>query len=158
MIKRVLIQGVILFFSCILVACSGTEERPSDGDSVRADCIYQPSIRGYTVLDETNLIVRASGRRSYHVGLHRRAHGLRSSWGIAFRPSTGRICANFGELLFKGGPFDGESIRIASIRELDAEQEEDLLIRFGKKEPEFEHTPEPSEVEGAEVEELDPDA
>jgi hypothetical protein len=48
------------------------------------------------------------------------------------------------------GHFDGESIRITSIRE--------LTIRFGKKEPEIKQTPAPHEVEGAEVEELDPAA
>jgi hypothetical protein len=56
------------------------------------------------------------------------------------------------------GHFDGESIRITSIRELTPEEEEDLLIRFGKKEPEIKQTPAPHEVEGAEVEELDPAA
>ncbi len=53
---------------------------------------------------------------------------------------------------------DKESIRIASIRELSPEDHDDLLIQFGKKEPEIEQTPEPQEVEGAEVEELDTDA
>jgi len=51
-----------------------------------------------------------------------------------------------------------ESIHIASIRELTPEDHEDLLIQFGKKEPEFEQTPAPREVKGAEVEELDPAA
>ena len=51
-----------------------------------------------------------------------------------------------------------ESISIRSIRELSADEHEDLLIRYGKKEPEIEHTPAPREVKGAEVEELDPAA
>jgi hypothetical protein len=59
--------------------------------------------------------------------------------------------------LFRGH-LDGESIRITSIRELTPEEEEHLLIQFGKKEPEIKHTPAPQEVEGAEVEELDPAA
>ena len=49
-------------------------------------------------------------------------------------------------------------VRIASIRELTDEDEEDLLIQFGKKEPEIKHTPSPSEIESADVEELDGDA
>ena len=57
-------------------------------------------------------------------------------------------------MVFKGH-MDNESIRIASIRELSPEDHEDLLIQFGKKEPEIEQTPVPQEVEGAEVEELD---
>jgi hypothetical protein len=101
--------------------------------------------------------VSTSGRRKYHVALQRRAHGLRSSWAIAFKSPTGRICAAFSEVVFDGH-FDGESIRIASIRELDPEEEEDLLIRYGKKEPEIELTPVPQDVKGADVEELDPAA
>ncbi len=96
-----------------------------------------------------------SGRRQYHVSLQRRAFGLRSSWAIAFKSTSGRICAAFSEVVFDGH-FDGESIRIAAIRELSEDEEDDLLIRYGKKEPDFEQTPAPQEVEGAEVEELDP--
>ncbi len=50
---------------------------------------------------------------------------------------------------------DGDSIRIASIRELSQEDHEYLLIQYGKKKPEIEQTPAPSDVKGAEVEELD---
>ena len=67
------------------------------------------------------------------------------------------ICSGNGEVVFKGH-FDGESIRISSIRKLTTEEEEDFLIRLGKKEPEIKQTPAPNEVEGAEVEELDPAA
>ena len=83
--------------------------------------------------------------------------GLRSSWGIDFDSATGRVCAGFSEVLFEG-QFDGESIRIASIRELSQEEHEHLMIQFGKKEPEIRQTPVPKEVQGAEVEELDPGA
>ena len=48
--------------------------------------------------------------------------------------------------------------RIASIRQLTPEEEEDLLIRFGLKEPEVKRVPVPQEVKGADIEELDPDA
>jgi hypothetical protein len=89
--------------------------------------------------------------------LSRRAFGLQSSWGIVFDSPTSRVCAGFSEVIFDG-QFDGESIRIASIRELSPEEHEDLLIRYGKKQPEIEQTPAPKEVKGAEVEELDPAA
>lgn len=138
-----------------LVACAGPQTDADGPISSRSDCISQSSIRGYSVLDESNLIVSASGRRKYHVALKRRAHGLSSTWGIAFESPTGRVCPAFSEVVFDGH-FDGESIRIASIRELTPEEEEDLLIRFGKKEPEIERQPVPQEVPGAEVEELDP--
>lgn len=146
----------ILIVTCLssLVACAGTDTEGDRADSSRSDCISQPSIRGYTVLDESNLIVTASGRRNYLVTLQRRAYGLRSTWGIGFKSPTSRICSTFSEVVFKGD-FDGESIRIASIREINPEEEEDLLIRYGKKKPEIEQTPAPHEVNGAEVEELD---
>ena len=155
--KKLLKQLPILFYSSVLLACAGTSTDGGEAKSGRSDCIYQPSIRGYNVLDESNLIVSASGRRQYHVVLQRRAFGLRSNWSIGFKSPTGRICSGFSEVIFDGH-FDGESIRIASIRELSAEEEEDLLIRYGKKEPEYEQTPEPYDVKGADVEELDPDA
>ena len=154
-------QLLIIAFSSILLACAGTRDGPDSGDSEasthRSDCIFRSSIRGYTVLDESNLIIDASGRRKYHVVLRRRAYGLSSSWGIRFESPGSRICASFSEVIFDGH-FDNESIRIASIRELTPEDHEDILIQFGKKEPEIERTPAPREVKGAEVEELDPAA
>lgn len=153
-IKNYINHLLIISSLSIVAACASTNSDDDRSDSSRSDCIYQPSIRGYTVLDESNLILSASGRRQYHVVLQRRAHGLRSNWAIGFKSSTGRICAAFSEVVFEGH-FDGESVRIASIRELSPEEEEDLLIRYGKLEPEIEQTPAPQEVKGAEVEELD---
>jgi hypothetical protein len=152
--KRYIKHILILFTLSGLVACAGAPSEKEGADSARLDCIYQPSIRGYTVLDESNLIVSASGRRQYHMALQRRAFGLRSNWSIGFKSPTGRICSGFSEVIFDG-QFKGESIRIASIRELSEEEEEDLLIRYGKKEPEYEQTPSPQDVKGADVEELD---
>lgn len=154
-------QLVMIAFSSILLSCASTQEGPDSEDSEatarRSDCIFQSSIRGYSVLDESNLIVEASGRRNYHVVLRRRAYGLSSSWGIRFESPTGRICASFSEVIFDGH-MANESIRIESIRELTPEDHEYLLIQFGKKEPEIAQTPAPREVKGAEVEELDPAA
>jgi len=88
--------------------------------------------------------------------LSRRAFGLKSSWRIAFRSPSGRICGGFDEIIVSDGVGGRpEAIRIDSIRRLSPEEEEDLLIRFGKKEPEVEQPRQPEAVEGAEVEELD---
>ena len=154
-------QLLMIVISCSLLACAGTdevsEEGSSEGAGSRPDCIFRSSVRGYTVLDESNLIIEASGRRNYHMTLRRRAYGIRSSWGIAFDSPSSRICAGFSEVKFNDH-FDGGSIRIASIRELNQEEYELLLIQFGKKEPEIKQAPAPREVNGAEVEELDPAA
>lgn len=151
-------QSVIILTSCLLFACASTEQEPSGSEPERlssgSDCISQGSIRDYTVLDDANLIVTGAGRRKYHMVLARRAFGLRSSWQIGFRDRTGRICGGFGELIADDG-FGPASFRIESIRQLDKLEEEELLIRFGKKEPEFVQPRQPEEVEGAEVEELD---
>jgi hypothetical protein len=58
-------------------------------------------------------------------------------------------------VIVEGGFERGEAIRISSIRELDPNALNDLLIQFGKKEPEIEQAPAEEEVKGAEVEELD---
>jgi len=91
--------------------------------------------------------------------LQRRAYGLRNSVGIAFDSPTGRICSDFSEVVFSSD-FGGraEAVRIRHIRQLLPEEEETLLISFGKNEPEIKQTPVPREVEGADVEELDPAA
>lgn len=156
--KRQLKQIFIFFSSCVLYACAtaGGDTRPADSGAERrsADCISRSAIRDYRVLDDSNLIVTASARRKYHLVLNRRAVGLRSSWQIAFQSPTSQICAGFGEVVVDDG-FGPEGFRIASIRSLTPEDEEELLIRFGKVEPKYEQPPPEQEVEGAEVEELD---
>jgi len=154
-------QSLIMLSSCVLVACAGTndgaEGAEPEASGSQSDCIFRSSIRGYSVLDESNLIIEGSGRRKYHMTLRRRAYGLSSSWGIDFASPTGRVCAGFSEVLFDDN-FHGGAIRIASIRELNSDEHEYLLIQFGKKEPEIKQTPVPKDVKGAEVEELDPAA
>jgi hypothetical protein len=105
-------------------------------------------------LDDANLIVTGGGSRKYHVTLSRRAIGLRSSWSIGFRSTTRQICAGFDEVVVDDG-LGPDRFRIASIRRLTPDELDALLIRFGKKEPEIEPAPVSTEVEGAEVEELD---
>lgn len=154
-------QSIMLLTSCFLLACASSNEpqdSADDGDDRRgSDCIFSSSIRGYTVLDESNLIVEAGGRRHYHLILQRRAYGLKSSWTLGFESPTGRVCPGFSEVHYNGG-MDSGSIRIRAIRELSKEEHEYLLIQYGKKKPEIEQTPVPKDVKGAEVEELDPAA
>jgi hypothetical protein len=106
------------------------------------------------VLDESNLVVTGTAKRKYHVILSRRAFGLRSTWRVAFKSHTGQICSAFSQLIVDDG-MGSESINIRSVKQLTPEEHEDLLVRFGKKEPAVKQTTEPGPVEGAEVEELD---
>jgi len=150
---------LIVFFSCFFVACATTSDE-LDGavrDAPRGnfDCISQVSIRDYYVLDDANLIVTAAPKRRYHVTLAYRAFGLGSTWRIGFNSPTGQICPGSSDLIVADGFGSGDRIRVSRIRELTPEEHEELLVRFGKKEPEVPQTLEPTEVSGAEVEELD---
>jgi hypothetical protein len=161
--KNVIKQCIIALSLCYIVACAASDPSTDPGEirdqKVGSDCIWERSIRDYTVLDDSNLIVRESRSKNYHMELSRRAWGLKSSWQIGFRSSAGRICGGTSDIIVRDGALDRSSldgaIRIRSIRRLTPEDEEDLLIRFGKKEPEIEQPRQPEEVEGAEVEELD---
>lgn len=149
---------VTLLFSSSLIACAATPESESIArqpiDRSSSDCISEGTIRDYNVLDDANLIVTASVRRHYHVTLSRPAFGLRSTWQIGFTSTTGRICAGFAEVVVDDSLYR-DAIRIQSIRRLTPEEVDDLLIGYGKKEPEIELDPVPEPVESAEVEELD---
>jgi hypothetical protein len=151
-------QYYMIFFSSILIACAGAPESSQDGaaggSTGRLDCISTGTIRDYRVLDDANLVVTGNGNRKYHVWLSRRAVGLRSSWKIGFRSTSGRICGGFDDILVDDG-LGPERIRIAGIRQLTPEDYNELMVRFGKIEPTVEPAPAPESVEGAEVEELD---
>jgi len=142
----------------VLFACAGQKtdpDAPLAGSEPRSsDCISKSSIRDYKILDDENLIISEGASRRYHMVLSRKAFGLRASRGIGFLSATSQVCAGFDSLIVDD-TFRAEAFRIKSIRRLTPEQEEDLLVRFGLREPEFEQPRQPQEVEGAEVEELD---
>lgn len=157
--KHYYYQLIILLFSCGIVACASSESSLGDPDPReshgRSDCIFEPSIRGYTVLDQSNLIITGAGRKKYLVTLQRRAYDLDSAWQIGFDTMGSQICAGFSSVVFDGG-IDYESVRISSIRQLAPEEYDSVLIDYGRKEPEVQQAPAPKEIEGADVEELDP--
>ena len=72
---------------------------------------------------------------------------------MAFSSRDDWLCPYGGdEIIF--GSFSQHGAGIRSISRLTEEQEEELLIRYGKIDPGEEQDPEPREIEGAEVEEL----
>lgn len=158
MVNNVLKQIVIISFSCVLAACAASRER-SLGDPEGAflrgtDCISQMTIRDYSVLDDSNLIVTGTGSRRYHVALFQPAYGLRSTWQIGFSSRTGQVCSGTSDLIVSDG-LGTERYNVSSIRQLTPEEYELLLVSFGKKQPPKTQAQEPEEMEGAEVEELD---
>ena len=158
MLKNTIKQQVIIIISSGLLACAGSEtarDEAADASGPQdTDCISGGTVRDYRVLNDSNLLVTGAGRRKYHIVLSRRAYGLRSSWSIGFDSRTGMICAGFSDVVIADGSFR-DNIRIARIRRLGPDDEEEILIRFGKIEPKTEQAPAPETVEGAEVEELD---
>lgn len=158
-IKTIIKQFVIFVISSGLVACaSSADHYESAGDPVTTrahDCISQSTIRDYQVLDDRNLIVTAGATRKYHAQLSRPAFGLRSNWKIGFRSPTGRICTGTGDVVVDDSFGGKDTIQISSIKEVEPDELNALLVQFGKKVPEVERAPAQEEVKGAEVEELD---
>ena len=154
-LKKQLLRTVIVgCFSLLVFANVGVDGAESDHYAARSDCISEGTIRNFQVLDESNLIVTAMGKRKYHLVLSRPAFGLQSSWALGFVGVTSQICAGWGEVVYNQG-FGAEKIRIRSLELLTPDQEDLLLIQHGLKEPEFEHPRAPEDVEGAGIEELD---
>ena len=127
---------LILSFSCLLLACAGSDEKPKGeptGEvSSRSDCISTGSIRDYTVLDDANLIVTERASRKYHVALSRRAYGLRSSPTIGFQADSSRICGHFDDLVIDGGFCGVEPTTVVSLIDGYAE-----ILRHGKGDASF---------------------
>lgn len=157
--KKYIKQLITIIISSSLVACASSgDHHESAGDPVTTkgyDCISQSTIRDYQVLNEKNLIVSAGAKRKYHVQLSRPAFGLRSNWKIGFRSPTGRICSGTGDVVVDDSFGSKEAIQISSIRGVEPDELNALLVQFGKKVPEVEQATAKKEVKGAEVEELD---
>lgn len=147
----------MLLSSGVLVACAGSGEPSStagrDLSSSGSDCILIRSVRDYTPLDDRNLLIWGPARRAYHVTLFRPAFELRSSFQMSFSSRDDQLCPYGGDQIVFGS-FNPESIGIQSISRISAQQADELLIRYGRREPEQQTAPEPADVAGAEVEEL----
>lgn len=144
-----------------LSACASTEEHSAATDPAEpdldyngSDCILIRTIRDYTPLDRQHLLIHGPGRRAYFVRLFRPAFDMRSSIGFRVDSRDDQLCPYGGDTIVFGS-FADERVPVQSISRLTTEQEEQLLIRYGKKGPAESVTPEqPAEVSGAEVEEL----
>jgi len=155
--KSKLIQILIALISSGL-AFSAAAQQPGnealDGlDLAGSDCILIRTIRDYTPLDDRHLLIWGAAKRGYFVSLTRPAFGMRSSFRLGFSSRDDQLCPYGGDAVVLG-EMPHEQVRVRSISRVDEEQAEELLIRFGKREPTGDRTPEPANVEGAEVEEL----
>lgn len=155
--KRYIFLFVIVFFSGCTLTPSQQEERTGpllEGLSARGmDCISIRTIRDYTPLDESNLIIWAASR-PYLVRIFSRTSELRTSFQLTYLSRDDQLCPYGGdELAFGFGGPGLDSYHIDSIQRLTKEQAKELQDRFSK-DPKKQKAPEPKEVEGAEVEEL----
>ena len=125
-----------------------------DLDFRGSDCIWIRTIRDYTPLDDQHLLIRGSGRRAYFVALNRPTFEMRGAFSLGFESRDDQLCPYGGDAIVFGGNAR-EMVNVRSISRLTAEQEEQLLIRYGKRDPaETEIPAKPGNVKGAEVEEL----
>jgi len=153
LIKQVLIVFISSIALSAFAAAAEEEDPPEDLDLRGSDCISIRLIRDYTPLSRDSLLIHASAKRSYFVTLFSPRFGVNSSFQLATRSRDDRLCPYGGDALIFGS-FQGDEARIRSIKRLNPGQLEQVLIRYGKKEPADKPDPAPPEVKGAEVEEL----
>jgi hypothetical protein len=155
--KYLIKQIFTVFISCALlsisVAAEEADKLPEDLDLNGSDCIWIRTIRDYTPLSRDSLLIHASAKRSYFVRLLAPNFGLKSSFQLGTRSRDDRLCPYGGDSIIFDR-FSGGEARIHSISRVTPEQVEQLMIRYGKKDPGDIQDPAPPEVKGAEVEEL----
>lgn len=142
----------------ITVGCAQSPERETaargDVDYNGSDCILIQTIRDYRSLDDRNLLIYGPADRAYYVTLFRPSFELSSSFQMGFESRDGQLCPFGGDAIVVGS-MRPEAIAIQSISRVSEEQEQQLLVRYGKKDPvPGQQAPAPKEVKGAEVEEL----
>lgn len=154
MLKHSLIL-VLLHLALTVTAEEQDDSGALPGDFGRgSDCIWLRTVRDYTALDDRHLLIRGTGKRNYLVTLLNRSFDLKSSMGLGFSSRDDQLCPYGGDAIVLEG-LSREKVRIRAISQLDDEQAEEIMIRFGQKEPKEQMTPAPKPVKGADVEELD---
>ncbi len=157
-IKLVIIQWLMPLILCGCSASGDSEWAPSERDvglDYRgADCILIRTIRDYRPLDDSHMLISGPAKRTYFVTLFGPAFEMRGSLGLTFDSRDDQLCP-FGGDAVKFGGLAHERVTIQSISRVTAEQEQEILFRFGLLERAEKKPPEPVSVKGAEVEELD---
>jgi len=149
---------IILFLCIFAVSVEAGESGESPPEALLEpanDCIFARSVRDYTPLDRSHLILRGPSRkRAYLVTVTGAATSLRTDWRIAFRTRDTRLCPWGGDAILVDDPVQRE-LRIASIREITDRDVDTLMVHFGRREADEQKAPEPADVPEAGVEELD---
>jgi len=156
--KQFIKHIVIMFYSSVLlIACAATGDDPPmerDINERGSDCISIRTIRDYTPLDNSSLLIEGSGNRLYYVTLGISSFELRGSHRIGVESRDEWLCPYGGDgLVFDGFNTMGPT-SIRGISRVTAEQADELLYRYGKKERPQEQDSAPPVLDGAEVEEI----
>ena len=152
---QIFIAVLLCFFSLLADAGEGGETSPEALLEPANDCIFARSVRDYTPLDRSHLILRGPSRkRAYLVTVTGAATSLRTDWRIAFRTRDTRLCPRGGDAILVDDPVQRE-LRIASIREITDRDVDTLMVHFGRREADEQKAPQPADVPAAGVEELD---
>jgi len=150
-------QLTITISACVLLSSCATVDEDSglgrDIDFTGSDCISIRTIRDYTPLDKSTLLMKGGGTQNYLVTLFSPSFELRSSFRLGFTSRDDWLCPYGGDRLVLGS-FASDEVMIRGISRITPEQVDELLIRYGKKEPDEQQDQAPPELEGAEVEEL----
>ena len=156
-LKSKVLQSLVIITSCVVAGCAATDRSESgsngDIDYRGSDCILISTIRDYTPLDDSNLLIYGPAKRAYFVSLVHSTFELRSSFRLQFSSRDDQLCPYGGDGIVVGS-FGRETVGIRAISRVTEEQADQLLIRYGRKEPAEQQAPAPEDVKGAEVEEL----
>ena len=154
--KKINIKQIfIIFILCILLPSAVIQAVDLESD-LELDYRGSDCFSLLTVLDDRNLLIWGSSKRAYFVRLFSRAWELKSSFQIGTLSRDNWLCPYGGDaLVFDSIGRGQDKVSIASIRRINRDEADWLLVRFGKKDPAIEQTPVPKSLEGAEVEELD---
>jgi hypothetical protein len=156
-LKNKLLQVFTLLISCVVAGCAASDRSTSadrgDIDYRGSDCILISTIRDYTPLDDSNLLIYGPAKRAYLVSLVYSTFELRSSFSLQFSSRDDQLCPYGGDGIVVGS-FRDETVGIRAISRVTEEQADQLLIRYGRKKPAEQQAPAPEDVKGAEVEEL----
>ena len=156
--KKLIKHIFIVFYSCTLLgACAATNGDPPmerDINERGSDCISIRTIRDYTPLDNSSLLIEGSGNRFYYVTLGMSSFELRGSHRIGVESRDEWLCPYGGDgLVFDGFSTMGPT-SIRGISRVSAEQADELLYRHDRKERPQEHDSAPPELDGAEIEDI----
>jgi hypothetical protein len=132
---KLLDTGTAILAASLLCACTSVEQTNSRlATETYDDCFFAVSLSDWRALDDENLILFAGRRNPYHAVLSRPAFGLSRGLEIGVYDRDGRVCPYGGDAIVIAGVMP-DTIRISSMRRIDLEEMDRLLVTFGITDP-----------------------